>query len=314
MWGFTAILGKAITLSALPLVAWRLMIAVCTLLPWMILKKEPLLPRRGSKIDAKIDGRALLELWGTGFLAALHWGLFYGCIKVAGIAIAVITLSTLSFFTAFLEPFVFRRSLQVRDVILGLPMVVGVSMLYRIEGGVPMGGGGSWLGLLMGLGSAFFSAALGVVNGKLALEHPSRLVTLHELVAAAVTCIGGACLTTGVTSLTGISSHDLMLVGVLAIGCTVLPWEWSLTVVRSLGPYTVAMAVTLEPVYSMLVAYWIFPNSERLTFRFYAGSSLLVGVVLFEAWLKRARSSVDLRNMAAAVREGDTNNEIIQTT
>src|SRR5580704_12906337 len=67
LWGFTAILGKLITLSALALVWWRMVIVVAVLL---------MVPsvRRGLR---GISRRLALGYAGAGFLVALHWVTFY---------------------------------------------------------------------------------------------------------------------------------------------------------------------------------------------------------------------------------------------
>jgi len=86
--------------------------------------------------------------------------------------------------------------------------------------------------------------------------------------------------------------RDMWLLSVLAIGCTVLPWLWSLRVLQTLSPYTLALAVSLETVYAMTLAWFIFPGSEQLTWRFYAGAGVLLGLVAVNTWLKRPRLEV----------------------
>jgi drug/metabolite transporter (DMT)-like permease len=73
----------------------------------------------------------------------------------------------------------------------------------------------------------------------------------------------------------------------LAVFCTTLPWLWSLRVLRTLSPFTVSLSVSLEPVYSLVLAYLLFPTEERTGPRFYLGASLLGGLVLLHAWMKR---------------------------
>ena len=59
-----------------------------------------------------------------------------------------------------------------------------------------------------------------------------------------------------------------------------MPWLWSLRVLKTLSPYTVAIAVTLEPVYSIFLSFILWPREERLTPRFYAGTALLITLIV----------------------------------
>src|SRR3546814_14809062 len=72
LWGFTAILGKLITLPALPLVWWRMLLVTVAL---------ALLPRVWRALRA-MPPRLLLAYAGIGGLVALHWLTFYGPIKL----------------------------------------------------------------------------------------------------------------------------------------------------------------------------------------------------------------------------------------
>lgn len=273
VWGFTAILGRLISISAVTLVWYRLVLVVLVMGGLIAVRKL------GFAVPPKRLRRFAL----VGVFVALHWLFFYGCIKYAGVAVAVLTLSTITFFTALFEPLVFQRALAPIEVLVGLFVVGGVSLLVKVEAGA------DFLGLALGLSSALFSAAFGVLNGKLARETRAEVMTFWELSAATV-------LTTGFFALwpkdfvapTALSGRDVGLLLALAVGCTVLPWLWSLRVLKTLSPYTLALAVNLEPVYAMVLAYFLFPGEEQLTWRFYGGAGVLVGLVAMNTWLKRA--------------------------
>ena len=87
LFGFTAILGDLISLTALPLVWWRVLLTSLSLL----------LIIRGRKIR-KIPRNIALKYMGIGVIVALHWLTFYGAIKMANASIALICLATTSFF------------------------------------------------------------------------------------------------------------------------------------------------------------------------------------------------------------------------
>lgn len=270
VWGFTAILGRLISISAVPLVWYRLFLV----LPVM----AAVLKWKG--LSLRSDPKRQWALWGIGVLVAAHWLCFYGCIKYAGVAVAVLCLSSLTFFTALLEPIVFKRAIVVGELLIGVAAVGGVSLIVKLETNATP------LGLFLGLASAFLSAMFGTLNGVWSRDEPAERVTLHELASGLV-----------VTSLAftawdfvppwALSLRDAGWLLILSMVCTVFPWLASLKVLETLSPYTVALAVTLEPVYSLVLAYLLFPDEEQLTWRFYAGAAALLGLVLLNAWLKR---------------------------
>jgi drug/metabolite transporter (DMT)-like permease len=271
VWGFTALLGRLISISAVPLVWYRLLIVIPVMAFALVLKRLPL----------TTNPRTQRALWGIGVLVGLHWLCFYGCIKYAGISVAVLCLSSLTFFTALFEPLVFRRSVVLAELLIGIAAIGGVSLLVKFETkATPMGLG---LGLL----SALFSAAFGTLNGAVSPGEPAERVTLHELSSAlVVTSI--AFVKADFVAPWALSSADVVWLLLLSIVCTVFPWLASLKVLETLSPYTLALAVTLEPVYAMGLAYILFPSEEQLTWRFYGGAAGLLGLVVLNAWLKRS--------------------------
>jgi drug/metabolite transporter (DMT)-like permease len=275
VWGFTAILGRSISIGAVPLVFYRLVIVVVAMGAIARLRRVP-----WNLAPATV--RALLV---AGAMVGVHWILFYGCIKSAGVAVAVLCLSSGTFFTACFEPVAFRRAVHLGELLIGLFVVAGVSLLVRLETRATV------VGLGMGLGSSLFAAAFGTLNGRVARSVPAEVITLVELsTALCVTCLFFLARPADFVAPAALSVRDLALLLLLAIGCTVVPWLWNLRVLETLSPYTVSLAVSLEPVYSITLAYFIFPDAEQLGVRFYLGAAVLVLLVLANGWMKRPRS------------------------
>ncbi|MDB4946069.1 MAG: EamA-like transporter family protein [Labilithrix sp.] len=281
LWGMTAILGKSISIGALPLVFYR--VVVVSLLMALVLVRR--------RIPFGVPARRAAELAGAGVLVALHWVLFYGAVKEAGVAIAVLCLSSVTFFTAVFEPVFFRRPPRRHELAFGALVVVGVLLILRL------GTRATPLGYAMGLGSAVFSAAFGTWNGHLARVERAERMTFYELASAAVVCAIAFPL---VGSSVGhfvlpwdVSLRDWTLLAVLAVVCTLLPWLWSLRVLKTLSPYSVAISIALEPVYSIAFAFLIWRNEEGLGARFYGGALLLVALVVVDGILKSTRRPRD---------------------
>jgi drug/metabolite transporter (DMT)-like permease len=267
LWGCTAILGRAISIQAIPLVWYRLVIVVAVLGIYVPARRIPLrLPAHTAAHYAMV-----------GALIGLHWLCFYGAIKVAGIATAVLSLSTSTFFTALFEPLVFRRRVAAEELAIGAVVVGAAALLMQYElHATPTG-------LALGLGSAVLAALFGVLNGKLARhEQPERLM-FYELAAAWLVVSAFMPLQWVVPS-----STDLGWLTVLAIACTVIPQVWIIYVLRTLSPFTVSVTVNLEPVYALILAALLFPG-ETLSVRFYVGAGVLFALVILNAVRKTSR-------------------------
>ena len=275
LWGATGVLGRAITVPAIPLVWYRVVLVTIVL--------AGVMPMRG--ISLRLEPRKALRYAGVGALIAVHWMMFYGSVKLAGIATGVLTLSTGAFFTALVEPPVFGRRVRPGELVIGAIVVVGVALLLQLEVGV------SRLGLGLGLASSLFSSIFGVLNGKIAPhEEPERLV-FYELGAASI--VVSLCFIVVPDQFVApwqLSGADFGWLLVLAVLCTVVTQVLVVRVLRTVSPFTVAVAVNLEPVYALIMAALLFSNEQPLRPRFYLGTALLLALV-FVTSARRARGA-----------------------
>ncbi len=280
LWGFTAILGRVISIQALPLVWYRLVVVVVVL--------ALLVPLRG--LAMRIPLRSAVRYGLVGATIGIHWLCFYGAIKEAGVSTAVLMLSTVTFFTALVEPLVFRRRVAVGELVLGAIVVVGAALLIRVElhAEAP--------GILLGLGAAVFAAIFGVLNGKLAHAEPPERLMLYELAGSlAVVSLCFVALPAQFVSPSDLSGSDFGWLVVLAVMCTVIPQVWVIHVLRTLSPFTVAVSVNLEPVYALILVAILFPDETSPSPTFYLGAALLFGVVIVNG-IRKSRGSAPQRH------------------
>ena len=73
--------------------------------------------------------------------------------------------------------------------------------------------------------------------------------------------------------------HDTILLLILALGCTLLPFALSLVALRHLTAFTTALAVNMEPVYAILLAMIFFSEQRELSGSFYLGVAIVFLVV-----------------------------------
>ncbi|MDP2379204.1 MAG: DMT family transporter, partial [Pseudohongiella sp.] len=173
LWGFTAILGKLITLDALPLVLWRMaLVAVILLLLPSVLRSLRNLPLR------------LIGIYtGIGILVTLHWLTFYGAIRLSNASVAVTCIATVPVFLAILEPILAGRRFQPSELLLGLMVLPGIVL---VVGGTPEDMNA---GIVMGLVSAMFVALFAALNKRYVLKADALTVTAIEMAAGAVMLI-----------------------------------------------------------------------------------------------------------------------------
>jgi drug/metabolite transporter (DMT)-like permease len=274
LWGFTAILGKLITLPALPLVWWRMLLVSGTLL---------CLPRVWRGLRA-LPARLLLSYAGIGVIVALHWLTFYGAIKLANASVAATCIALCPVFLALVEPWVAGRRFDPRELMIGAAVVPGVAM---VAGGVP---GEMRIGLAVGVLSALFVAFFGALNKRLIDKADSLTVTCIELGAGTLflTLLAPVMASPGfvVPDL-----HDGALIVVLAYGCTLLPFVLALVALRHLSAFATQMVTNLEPVYAILLAIPLLGEQKELGWAFYVGVAIILGAVFAHPYLHRGEAA-----------------------
>ena len=271
LWGFTAILGKLISLPALPLVWWRMLLVVAAIALW---------PPVWRALRAT-GGRTLLLFSGAGVVVALHWLTFYGAIKLANASVAASCMAIAPIFMAIVEPWIARRSFDARELVIGIVALPGVAL---VVGGTP---GAMRAGILVGVLSALLVAVFGSLNKRYVERAGPLLMTWVELAAGTAFLGLVAALLPGqgqVFVLPG--GRDLALLATLSIACTLLPFTLSLHALRHTSAFTAQLAISMEPVYAVVLAIVLLGEQRELSLSFYVGVAVIVGAVLAHTTLK----------------------------
>jgi len=280
IWGFTAILGELISISALPLVWYRMLIASGFVYLYI----------RWRKISLRLSKKTLFVLCIAGLIIALHWITFFAAIKVSNVSITLAVLSSGAFFTSIMEPIFYKRKLIWYEVIFGILVIMGLYIIFNVEGDY-------FLGIIYAICSAFLSTIFSLINGKVAQKYDSSMISFYEL-------LSGAGFVTiylmGITFFEGedsgfsasffqLSTADWMYLIILASICTAYAFIGSVQVMRYLSPYTVMLTINLEPVYGILLAYMIFGDSEKMNPGFYYGALIILGTVILNGVFKNVK-------------------------
>jgi drug/metabolite transporter (DMT)-like permease len=270
LWGFTAILGKLIGLPALTLVCWRMLIVTVALL---------LLPRVWRGMRA-LSAQLLAVYAGIGALVAIHWLTFYAAIKLANASVAATCIALGPVFLALIEPLIARRRFDLREVALGLAVVPGVAL---VVGGIPHA---MRVGVGVGILSAILVAVFGSLNKRFVERADALVVTCVELGAGTLFLSVVACSIVPFASVWKLPDrHDAILLLVLALGCTLLPFALSLVALRRISAFSAQIAVSLEPVYAILIAIVLLGEQRELDASFYIGVAIILAAVFAHPWI-----------------------------
>lgn len=264
LFGFTGILGDLISLSAIALVWWRVLLTgLSFLLILVVLKKI------SERTDTSVNKYVLV-----GFIIAGHWICFYGSVKLANASIAMITMATPPFFTALLEPVILGKKLSKIELLVGLLMIPGMYLIVQDISGLKL------TGFLVGLLSAFLASLFAIYNKKYLEKTKEIYISMVEMFSAMVFCtpfILFLCLKQNMSFMP--VGNDWIFLGILAFFCTTIAFLLSLRALNYMSAFASNLAVNLEPVYGILLAIVILNEHKELNTSFYIGVILIMIVV-----------------------------------
>jgi drug/metabolite transporter (DMT)-like permease len=270
IFGFTAILGSLISIDSLELVWYRMAIASIVLLIYAaVFKKQITVPKS-----------LILKLLISGMIIALHWLTFFKAIKVSNVSTTLSILSLGAFLTSFLEPLFYGRKIILYEIIFGLIVVIGMSLIFNSQY--------HYLeGIIYALISVLLSVFFGLINGKLIKEASSLAISIYEL-------LGGVLLISIIllfsdridSEFFDISKIDFYWLLILATVCTAYAFVISVDVLKHLSPYSLMISINMEPVYGIILAIIFLNESKDLSSNFYLGFILIFSSVILNGVFK----------------------------
>ena len=272
LWGFTAILGKLITLSAVQLVWWRMLLVTLALACF---------PRAWRTLR-RMSARDVAGFAGIGCVIALHWLCFYGSVKLANASVAATTMALAPVAVALSEPWLTGARFERHNLVLAILVIPGVAL---VVGGMPSN---MHLGFWVGVASAVLAGVFNLLNKRHLGQQDAMAVTWIELGA-------GFLLLTVVMPFTAPAGGGFVLPSVqdsawllvLAIFCTLIPFVLALRSLRHLSAFTTQLAVNLEPVYAILLAVIFLGEARELGLFFFIGVLIVLAGVFGHGFLQR---------------------------
>jgi drug/metabolite transporter (DMT)-like permease len=271
VWGLTGILGREITLEPFLLVWWRVLIAVVTIAIISVVVRQQL--HAGS--------RDLIRFAGVGLLTAAHWVCFFASIKYSKISVALVVLSTSAFFVSLIHPLLKREAPKRYEMALGLLVIAGIFLIFKFESEFT-------LGIILSLMAAFLAALFSTLNARLVAIYQPTQMAFWEMLFAFVGLSVYLIVTGDAHRLVDLPSyHDIRLLLLLGVLCTGVAFIVSIRVMRVLSPFTCALAINMEPVYTIVLALLLYGSDEWMSTQFYLGGLVIISTLFLDTWLKQ---------------------------
>ncbi|MDW9382177.1 DMT family transporter [Chryseobacterium sp. JV558] len=274
LWGFTAILGKLIHANAQILVFYRMLFASIFLFVFIrVFKKESI----------KVSKKIFFQLAAIGFAMALHWYFFFYSIKVSNVSIALSCVSLSTLFASILEPIIFKRKIDISEVVMGMVIVACILLIFKTEIHFKEG-------IIYGILCAVFGTIFSVFNGKMFGKTSSGKIIFYEIFCGWLILMIFYLLSGQIFQMNEINYRDLALICLLASVFTAFPMLESVKLMKYISPFTLILTVNLEPVYGIILAFFIFGESEHMSRIFYIASGVMILAIIVNGLIKARKT------------------------
>ena len=268
--GLTGVFGKLISLDTLSLVWYRMFIAFISLFIFLLWKNEVF----------NINKRDFFGILGVGALVTIHWLFFFQAIKVSNVSVAVVCLSTSSLFSALFEPIFLKRKVLLYELFLGGIVIISLTFIMGADFNY-------FWGYVYGILAALFGTLFTLFNAKYINRVSASKITMIEMLSGVIIVGIILLINNNFSYLTIIPNYsDIFYLIILGILCTSMVFVWMTEILKYITPYTLIMAINMEPIYSIIIALLIFGDTEFMGYSFYIGSSLIIASVFYDGYLK----------------------------
>src|SRR5258708_14788562 len=262
IWGFTGILGKLITISAVQLVWYRVLIASVSLFLYF----------NFNKTAFKVSRNTFLKLIFTGALVGGHWILFFLSIKLSTVSVSLVCLSSITLFTAVFEPLINKKRISKLEIIAGVLIIAGILIIFKFESQYTKG-------IIAGLTSAVFASLFSIINSRQIKHHEAPVIAFYELAGAFGWITIFLSVTKGFDKSMLLQRADIGYLLLLGTICTSLAYVAGVSVMRELSAFRVALITNLEPVYGIIMSFVFFCDMNKMTAGFWVGAVIILSTI-----------------------------------
>lgn len=262
IWGFTGILGKLISVSALHLVWYRVLIASVSLFLYF----------KFSRVDFKVNRATFLKLVFTGAILGLHWICFFAAIKLSTVSVTLVCLSSITLFTSVLEPLINKKPVSRLENIAGLIIIIGILVIFKFETQYTKG-------IIIGLISALCGSLFPILNNRFVQKLEAPVIAFYELGGAFFWISLVLLFTGGFDASMKLKPTDLGYLLILGTVCTSLAYVAGVSVMKEFSAFKVALITNLEPVYGIIMAVVFLGEINKMTPGFWAGAAIVLTTI-----------------------------------
>jgi len=262
IWGFTGILGALISVSAVSLVWYRVLIASVSLFLYF----------KFNRTGLKLDMRSFFKLIFTGALVGGHWILFFASIKLSTVPVTLVCLSSITLFTAIFEPLINKKKISKLEILAGILIIVGIATIFKFESRYTKG-------IEAGLLSAVFASLFSIINSRQVKKCEAQVIAFYELSGAFVWISIYLLFTGGFNQSMILKGADIGYLFILGTICTSLAYVAGVSVMRELSAFRVALITNLEPVYGIVMSFVFFKDMNKMTPGFWVGAVILLSTI-----------------------------------
>ncbi len=270
LWGFTGVLGKMIALSEGMLVWYRMMLVTASLLLYI----------KFTKTSLRVSTTQLQKLFVVGTLLMVHWLFFYGAVKYSNVSVTLSLFASTTLFTALLEPLITPKKFNKAELLYSFMALAGIGLIFYSDEN------SYTVGIVLALLASFIGAFFNILNKDLVHEIKSSVVSFYEIASGLIslTVFLPVYIHYLKPSILYPSLQDWMLLVVLAVVCTHVTLILSLNALKHLSAFTLNLAINLEPVYGIALAFLFFGENDQLNKWFFVGSFIIMLSVLLHSY------------------------------
>jgi len=262
VWGFTGILGQLITISAVNLVWYRVLIASVSLFLYF----------KFNKTAFKINTKTAIKMVFTGAIVGGHWILFFASIKLSTVPVTLVCLSSITLFTAIFEPLINKKRISKMEIVAGLLIITGIVLIFKFESHYTKG-------IISGLASAVLAALFSIINSRFVQKHEAPVIAFYELSGAFIWITIYLFATEGMFLNSVPKLTDIGYLVLLGTVCTSVAYVAGVSVMRELSAFRVALITNLEPVYGIIMAFIFFGDMNKMTAGFWVGATIILSTI-----------------------------------
>ena len=168
----SGVLGRFIQMPPPLTIWWRSLFAIVCLGVFVWYKK----------INIVVASKDKFTILLSGLLMGAHWVTYFYALKVSNVAIAMLSIFTYPIITVFLEPIFFRIKLELKNVLLGLLVLLGIYFLsptFNLESNQTQG-------VLFGVASALFYALRNIIMKKKIDNYHGSMLMFYQMIVIAL--------------------------------------------------------------------------------------------------------------------------------